>query len=272
MSHPEETQSATCRALEALESLMAHLRSPRGCAWDRAQTFRSLIPYTIEEVYEVVEAVESNDPDGLREELGDLLFHVVFYSQMAHESGHFSLAEVISQVVEKMRGRHPHVFGDLKADTPAEVVVQWERLKHQEKGVPDAATAPSVFTGVSSRMPALLWALKLQQKMAKVGFDWPHVEGVIAQVRAEQEEFFAACQTRDAEAMEGEMGDLLFSIANLARHLHINPEAALRRSALKCRNRFQHMEEQLRAQNRSPAQTPVTELEALWQESKQQYP
>ncbi|MBF0610192.1 MAG: nucleoside triphosphate pyrophosphohydrolase [Magnetococcales bacterium] len=273
MSQSHAENSALCQAMTALHQLMSRLRAPDGCAWDRAQTFPSLTPYTIEEVYEVVDAVESKDMAGLREELGDLLFHVVFYCQIAAEEGHFTLAEVVEAVEAKMRARHPHVFGDMKAETPQAVIQQWEKIKQREKQESgEDSTQKSVFHGVSSHLPALLWALKIQQKMAKVGFDWPDIQGVIQQVHLEQEEFLQACQTMEQDALEAEMGDVLFSIANLARRFHINPEAALRRATLKCRNRFQNMEERLWHQGKEAATSSLDELEQLWQESKKLYP
>lgn len=263
MSDHEPPESG--QALRELEALMARLRAPDGCPWDREQTFRSLIPCTIEEVYEVVEAVEADDRPGLREELGDLLFHVIFYSQLAREEGAFSLAEVIAMVTAKMIRRHPHVFGPRKLETAQEVVQHWEAIKQEEK----ASSGPaSLFDGLSSRLPALLWAYKVQQKMAKVGFDWPDAEGVLEKLAEELEELKTARLERNADAIEEEIGDLLFTAANLARHLGVHPESALRRATLKFMSRFRHIEQRLQADSRTVADTPLDHLEALWQESK----
>ncbi|MEO5366163.1 MAG: nucleoside triphosphate pyrophosphohydrolase [Magnetococcus sp. WYHC-3] len=265
----------TGRAMEALEALMARLREPGGCPWDREQTFRSLLPHTIEEAYEVVEAVESGDYAELRRELGDVLFHVVFYSRVAQEQGLFSLAEVIEGITEKMILRHPHVFGDVSLNTSGEVLANWESFKQREKAltgsVPAAdAPPPSVFDGVSPRLPALMLALKIQQKMAKVGFDWPGEEGVFQKLDEELGEVRRAYDAQNPDAMEEEIGDLLFTLVNLARHLKLDPESALRRSTLKCRDRFRHVETQLATQGRTPGEATLAEMDALWERAKQQ--
>lgn len=254
--------------LRPLADLMARLRAPGGCPWDRAQNHHSLIPYTIEEVYEVIEAVERGDLPGLREELGDLLFHVVFYSQIAAEAGHFTLAEVIREVTAKMVQRHPHVFGQANAESAEAVVPLWEEMKRQEKRADPDHPPRSVFHGLSGKQPALLWAYKVQQKMAKVGFDWPDADGVGEKVREELAELEEARRTADGDQIEEEMGDVLFTMANLARHLGINPEQALRRSTLKFQRRFRYMEERLHREGRTPEEVSLPELESLWQESK----
>ncbi|MBF0428429.1 MAG: nucleoside triphosphate pyrophosphohydrolase [Magnetococcales bacterium] len=251
--------------MEELEALMARLRGPDGCPWDREQTPLSLLPYTIEEAYEVAEAVETRNPVAWRDELGDLLFHVVFHSRIAQEQGEFSLADVVAGVVEKMTRRHPHVFdpnGERLAEA-ALVLGRWEEIKRQEKG--ESGGQVSVFDDINSRLPALLWAAKVQRKMAQVGFDWKEPSGVIDKVH---EELAELQQAADTDAREEELGDLLFTLVNLARHLQINPESALRRATRKFQDRFRFMEQRLHADNRTPHEADLEELEALWQESK----
>ncbi|MBF0627905.1 MAG: nucleoside triphosphate pyrophosphohydrolase [Magnetococcales bacterium] len=251
--------------METLEQLMARLRGPNGCPWDREQTPASLLPYTIEEAYEVVEAVETGNTHAWKDELGDLLFHVVFHSRIAEEQGHFGLSDVIAGIVEKMTRRHPHVFdpNGTPLDQPAEVKERWEVIKRNEK--PRKEGIPSVFDDLNSRLPALLWAAKVQRKMSQVGFDWQGPEGVLEKVHEELEELKSA-PTPDNR--EEELGDLLLTLVNLASHYQINPELALRRATRKAQERFRTMEQRLHAQNRTPADATLDELEALWQESK----
>ncbi|MBF0285904.1 MAG: nucleoside triphosphate pyrophosphohydrolase [Magnetococcales bacterium] len=262
--HPGDAAAAA----RELETLMERLRAPNGCPWDREQNWRTLLPYTVEETYEVMEAVENNDPRGVKEELGDLMFHVVFYSQIAREQGLFDLAGVISGVTEKMRRRHPHVFGDVKAETTAEIIQHWEAIKRQEKGETGENAFRSLFADLNSRLPALLLAHKMHRKMAKVGFDWPDEAGVLGQIRSELAEVEHALSERDDDGVEEEIGDLLFTIVNLAARRGINGENALRRSALKFVERFRYMEMRLAEQGRQVEGTDLDELETLWQESK----
>ncbi|MBF0272181.1 MAG: nucleoside triphosphate pyrophosphohydrolase [Magnetococcales bacterium] len=262
-----EKHNSASTAMTALENLMARLRGPEGCPWDRAQTPQSLLPYTIEEAYEVAEAVETRHTAAWKDELGDLLFHVVFHSRIAEEEEAFTLSDVITGIVDKMTRRHPHVFApDGEAlQQPDQVVSQWEEIKRQEKSA--AKGPPSLFDDVNSRLPALLWAAKVQRKMSQVGFDWDGPEGVMEKVREELEELRIA-PTPDNR--EEELGDLLLTIVNLAGHYRINPEMALRRATRKVQARFRHMEQRLRENDRSPTDASLDELEALWQESKQQ--
>ncbi|MEO5331027.1 MAG: nucleoside triphosphate pyrophosphohydrolase [Magnetococcus sp. YQC-5] len=254
---------ATGEVMEALETLMARLRGAGGCPWDRKQTALSLLPYTIEEAYEVAEAVETHDKQAWRDELGDLLFHVVFHSRIAEEEGAFGLAEVISGVVDKMTRRHPHVFDPTcePMQEARQVPARWEEIKRAEKNDPS-----SVFDDIHSRLPALLWAAKVQRKMAQVGFDWQDAAGVMEKVREELEEL---TQAMDTDAREEELGDVLFTLVNLARHYHVNPESALRRATRKFQERFRYMEQSLHAENRTPRDADLAELETLWQASKQ---
>ncbi|MBF0212315.1 MAG: nucleoside triphosphate pyrophosphohydrolase [Magnetococcales bacterium] len=255
----------TGKRMEALEALMARLRSPEGCPWDREQTPVSLLPYTIEEAFEVAEAVETHNPTAWKDELGDLLFHVVFHSRIAEEQGHFSLTEVIAGIVEKMTRRHPHVFAPdgERLQEAKEVVGRWEEIKRQEKSGKQGPA--SVFDDINSRLPALLWAAKVQRKMSQVGFDWNGPEGVLEKVHEELEELRNA---PNPDNREEELGDVLLTLVNLAAHYRINPEMALRRATRKVQDRFRHMEQSLHASQRTPAEATLDELEALWQESK----
>ncbi|MBF0461587.1 MAG: nucleoside triphosphate pyrophosphohydrolase [Magnetococcales bacterium] len=270
-----DTSPTIGTALQELADLMAHLRGPQGCPWDKQQTWQTLVPYTIEEAYEVAEAVETRQVDGLRDELGDLLLHVTFYSQIAAEQGLFSLAEVIQGIITKMTRRHPHVFG-LGADQPEahEVPGRWEEIKRQEKTahrLAQGATGPaSLFDDVHSRLPALLWAAKVQRKMGQVGFDWPDAAGVMDKVQEELAELKHAHQTQDPAAIEEELGDLLFTLVNLARHLQVNPEIALRQATRKFQTRFRHMETRLHQTGQTVEAATLEQLEALWQEAKRE--
>ncbi|MEO5344820.1 MAG: nucleoside triphosphate pyrophosphohydrolase [Magnetococcus sp. YQC-9] len=254
--------------IEALEALMARLRSSDGCPWDRKQSLKSLLPYTIEEAFEVVEAVETHNLPALKDELGDLLFHIVFHSRIAEEEGQFTLAEVIDGIVTKMTRRHPHVFGneeERQAD-PDRVVARWEEIKREEKQGRGEKPA-SVFDDLNSHLPALLWAAKVQRKMSRVGFDWQEPSGVIDKIHEELEELRVA---PDADNREEEIGDILMTVVNLAGHYRINPEMALRRAAHKTQARFRFMERALHAENRTPMDATLDELEALWQASKRE--
>lgn len=280
---------------ERAVSIMARLRAPGGCPWDREQTFDSIKPYTLEETYEVLEAIDQRDWPELAGELGDLILQVLFYSQMASEQGTFSIDDVLDRLANKLIGRHPHVFGDVKAETPAEVLRNWEALKAEEKKKQDGGKAKppeSILSGVSSAMPALLEAHKLSTRAANVGFDWPHVEGLFDKLREETAELqehlkeFPApgpqppgrgvagsgqAQISDdlRQRLEGEVGDLFFVLVNIARYLSLDSESALRKTNRKFRRRFQWMEEQLRAVGRTPQQASMQELESLWQQVKQ---
>ncbi len=312
---------------------MARLRAPGGCPWDREQTFDTIKPYTLEEAYEVLEAIDSRDWPELTGELGDLLLQVLFYSQMASEEGYFSVDDVLDRLSNKLVDRHPHVFGDVKADTPAEVLRNWEALKAEEKKkrlaargdrnaeqADDAGThslqktqgvghpaesEQSVLAGVSSKMPALMEAYKLSSRAARVGFDWPEMEGLFAKLEEETAELreelkavpmlHSKGQSSKGQSFKGksvgegiagsgkpqlppelrarvedEVGDMLFVLVNVARYLSLDPESALRKTNRKFKRRFQWMEERLRANDRTPQQASMDELESLWQEAKQQ--
>jgi ATP diphosphatase len=293
----------TGERFERTVKIMARLRSPGGCPWDREQTFDTIKPYTLEETYEVLEAIDNRDWPELTGELGDLLLQVLFYSQMASEEGHFSVDDVLDRLANKLVDRHPHVFGDVQADTPAEVLRNWETLKAQEKEkkrLADAGgerqeskaeEAQSVLAGVSSKMPALLEAHKLSSRAANVGFDWPEIEGLFAKLSEETTELRAELANLPEAALpagrgiagsgkpripaelreriEGEVGDLFFVLVNIARFLSVDPESALRKANRKFKGRFQWVETQLRSQGRGPAQASADELEQLWQQAKQ---
>jgi MazG family protein len=289
---------------ERAVAIMERLRAPGGCPWDREQTFDSIKPYTLEETYEVLEAIDSRDWQELRGELGDLLLQVLFYAEMAREAGHFSIDEVLERLSQKLVDRHPHVFGDVKAETPADVLRNWEALKAEEQkkrlaersGLTEEAKQEeprSVLAGVSSAIPALLEALKLSSRAAHVGFDWPTIEGLFEKLEEETGELrrnleqypapgprpesaagvAGARGTRIPEELhhrlEDEIGDLLFVVANLARYLSLDPESALRKTNRKFKRRFQWLEEELHRRGRRPQETPLEELEALWQQSKE---
>lgn len=260
--------------------LMKRLRDPqRGCPWDLKQTYRSIVPSTLEEVYEVVEAIENNDIENLREELGDLLFQVVFYSQMASEEKHFDFDEVAHTIVAKLVRRHPHVFpsGNLYDDSAVqplsdvELHAQWERIKQEEKRPRQSAGSAReyVLDGIPAAIPALQRAYKLQKKLATVGFDWQHAEQLFPVVEQEIGEVREAVNAGSVEKIEEELGDVLFAVVNLCRHLQVDPESALRRTNDKVRQRFAYIEDELDKQGKTPQQAGLAVMEDLWQQAKQ---
>ena len=266
------------RDIDRLLEIMAALRTPgTGCPWDLEQTFATIVPFTLEEAYEVADAVERGDYADLRDELGDLLLQVVFHARMAEEEGRFDFGGVVEAITAKLIRRHPHVFGEMRNLSPSEVKALWGDIKVLEKqrraaeraaaGGPAEARA-GALSGVPAALPALTRALKLQEKASKVGFDWAEARAVIAKLREEIAEIEAEIATGDAEAAAGEVGDLLFAAANLARHLGIDPEAALRGTNAKFERRFAHIEARLGAEGRGPATASLDEMEALWVEAK----
>ncbi|MFQ6111811.1 MAG: nucleoside triphosphate pyrophosphohydrolase [Nitrospinota bacterium] len=248
-----------------LVDIMARLRSGKGCPWDREQTRQSLTPYLIEESYEVLEAIEGGNPDKLKEELGDLLFQILFHSQIAEEQGEFDIWAVIEDAKEKMIARHPHVFGKESADNPEEVLRHWEEIKRRERGNDPNS---SLLDGVPRSLPALLRAHRVQTKAARVGFDWSRAEDVVSKAEEELAELKAALRERREFDARGELGDLLFSIVNLARHLSQDPEDALRGTIDKFCARFRKMERALAARGKSLDEVDLEELDRLWEESK----
>jgi MazG family protein len=256
-------------SIEALIEVMARLRDPAGgCPWDREQTFGSVAPYTVEEAYEVADAIERGDMADLREELGDLLFQVVFHARMAEEAGRFAFADVVEAIVEKMVRRHPHVFGEEEvADAEAQSAA-WEAQKARERAAKAGGAAPGVLGGVAVGLPALTRAEKLQKRAARVGFDWPTVDGVLAKIDEELAEVRAEVAAGDKAALQGEIGDLLFACVNLARHAGVDPETALRGTNAKFERRFRHIEAALAKQGRVPQEAGLEELDALWDAAK----
>jgi len=292
--------STTGERFERAVSIMERLRAPGGCPWDREQTFDSIKPYTLEETYEVLEAIDNRDWPELAGELGDLLLQVLFYAAMAKEQASFSIDDVLDRLSSKLIHRHPHVFGDTKADTAAEVKRNWdalkveERKKRQESGETtsgDTNKKHSILDGVSSAMPSLLEAHKLSSRAAQAGFDWPEVEGLFDKLREETDELRAQLKEFPAPGprppgrgvagsgrtavpeplqarLEEEVGDLFFVLVNIARYLSVDAESALRKTNRKFKRRFQWMEDRLRESGRSADQASMEELESLWQQAK----
>lgn len=261
---------------------MARLRSPEGCPWDREQTYDTLAPMLLEEAYEAFEAVEEareGRPQELLGELGDLLFQIVFYAQVASERGEFSIKDVTDAIHTKMVRRHPHVFAGEEARDSAEVLRNWEAIKAEEKRVAGKYKRDenaSLLDGVSSKAPALMEAHQLSTKAARVGFDWQRVEDIFDKLHEELDELCEAIreqresQEAEKERVREEMGDVLFAVVNIARHLGVEPEAALKTTNRKFRRRFRHVESGLREQGRTPDAATLEEMEALWQEAKRQ--
>ena len=255
-----------------LLAVMAWLRDRRhGCPWDVEQTFRTIAPYTIEEAYEVADAIDRDDLGALKEELGDLLLQVVYHAQMAHESGAFGFADVASAIANKMVDRHPHVFGDARVATAEAQTVSWEARKAIERAAKRAGAEPAgALDGVARALPALLRAEKIQKRAARVGFDWRQTGPVIDKIEEELGELRAELEAGDVDQarLTDELGDVLFAVANLARHCKIDPEAALRATNDKFERRFRHIERRLAEAGRKPADATLEEMEALWQEAK----
>ena len=296
--------STTGERFERAVAIMERLRAPGGCPWDREQTFDSIKPYTLEETYEVLEAIDNRDWPELAGELGDLLLQVLFYAEMAKEQSSFSIDDVLDRLSNKLIHRHPHVFGDVKADTSDQVKRNWEAIKVEErkkrqatveKGdiAPEIEQKPSILAGVSAAMPALLEGSKLSSRAAQAGFDWPSVEGLFDklteetnELREELQEFPApgprpqgrgiagsgrTAVPEDLQArLEGEVGDLFFVLVDIARYLSVDPESALRKTNRKFKRRFQWMEARLHDSGRSADQAPMEELESLWQQAKRE--
>jgi MazG family protein len=264
---PEGAPAPAATALLDLLRLMAQLRDQRtGCPWDIAQTFATIAPYTIEEAYEVADAIQRQDMRALREELGDLLFQVVFHSQMAQEQGLFGFADVAADLTAKMTARHPHVFGAASARSAEEQTRAWEDMKAAERARKGQGRPVSLLDDVPAALPALTRAEKLTKRAARIGFDWPHPEAVLEKLHEELAEVADARATRDQAGVAEEIGDLLFVIANLARKLSVDPEEALRQANVKFTRRFQHMEAAL--ETAPEAKGDLEALEALWLEAK----
>jgi nucleoside triphosphate diphosphatase len=284
----------TGERFERAVDIMKRLRAPGGCPWDREQTFDSIKPYTLEETYEVLEAIDNRDWPELAGELGDLLLQVLFYAEMAEEQGTFSIEDVLERLSNKLVDRHPHVFGEVKAETSADVKRNWEALKAEERKKRDGKEGEkkSLLAGISSAMPSMLEAQKLSSRAAQAGFDWPDVEGLFDKLREETVELREQLKkfpvpgprpqgrgvagsgrtviSGELQAkLEEEVGDLFFVLVNVARYLSVDPESALRNTNRKFKRRFQWMEEQLNGSGRSAEQASMDELESLWQKAKQ---
>jgi tetrapyrrole methylase family protein/MazG family protein len=244
--------------------IMDRLRSKGGCPWDKKQTRESLKPFLIEETYEVLEAIAEKEPAKLKEELGDLLYQILFHSQISKEDGEFDIEDVLTACIEKMTRRHPHVFGDVRAENADEVLRQWEAIKKAEKG----EERKSVLEGVPAHLPALLRAQQLQGRAARVGFDWEHADQVFSKVKEEMGEFEEAFRAKDHKNMEEELGDLLFALVNIGRFIEVNPEDALRKSISKFISRFRYIEEEIAKKGMEMGNVSLDEMEGLWQEAK----
>ena len=252
---------------DRLVEIMAMLRSPAGCPWDRAQDSTSLKPYLLEEAYEVLEAIEEGTPHKLKDELGDLLFQVIFHAQLARERGDFDIYDILAGTIAKMTRRHPHVFGSAAASTPKEALQNWEEIKRQEK---TANQATSVLDGVPRQLPSLLRAQRLQDKAARVGFDWPDIAQVWEKLSEELRELRASMDRHNRVEIAEELGDVLFVLVNLARWLEINPDEALHNTSMKFIQRFQFIERELSRQGKVPQQATLAEMDALWEQAKHQ--
>lgn len=254
------------RSIDTLLGIMATLRDPeKGCPWDREQDFGSIAPYTIEEAYEVADAIDRDDLAELRDELGDLLFQVVFHAQMGSELGAFNFADVVEAISEKMLRRHPHIFAEAEVLSAGDQRIAWEDIKASERA---ASGDTSAVAGIGQALPALSRASKLGKRAARVGFDWPETDGVIAKMHEELDELLAARNANDPAAVEEEIGDLLFTAANMARHLGIDPEHALRAANRKFERRFRAIEALLKAANADWTTKSPEEIDQLWQTIK----
>jgi tetrapyrrole methylase family protein/MazG family protein len=247
-------------AFSRLVEIMAKLRAPGGCPWDREQNFDTIKPYLLEETYEVMDAIDARDYKGLAEELGDLLLQSVFFAQMASEEGHFDISDSLEAINSKLIRRHPHVFGEGDAKTSDDVKRKWDEIKKTEK-----PRAPGLLTGVPRTLPALVEAQQIASRAATAGFDWENVDQVFDKLN---EELVELKSTVSQDEREDELGDLLFVIVNIARFLKVDPEQALRRTNAKFRRRFSHVEEGLAAEGKSPQDATIVEMEALWQAAK----
>ena len=299
-----DVKKRTGEKFERAVEIMARLRAPGGCPWDREQTFDSIKPYTLEETYEVLEAIDNRDWDELTGELGDLLLQVLFYSEMAQEEKHFSIDDVLDRLSNKLIDRHPHVFGDVKAETSGEVLRNWEALKAKEKEKRLAAGGgkaaklsddkDSVLANVSTGVPAMLEAAKLSARAAHVGFDWPSLRGIFDKMKEETGELESRIQaipggldrakgkhgiagSRGGESatpeqlqeVAGEIGDLMFTLVNIARYLGVDPESSLKQTNRKFRRRFQYVESKIKERGSKIEEAPLEDMESLWQQAKE---
>jgi ATP diphosphatase len=255
--------------IQRLLAIMARLRDPaRGCPWDREQDFATIAPYTIEEAYEVAEAIATNDMAALKDELGDLLFQVVFHARMAEERGAFDFADVAETIADKMLRRHPHVFGDVEIADAAAQTMAWEEHKAQERRAKGGDRKDSALDGVGIALPALTRAEKIQKRAARVGFDWPTAAPIFDKIEEEIAELRAELDANVPARLEDELGDLLFAVANLARHLDVDPETALRNATRKFERRFRRVETLLAESGKTASGSTLDEMEAEWRRAK----
>jgi len=259
-----ESKLSAGEAFARLVEIMARLRAPGGCPWDREQSFDTIKPYLLEETYEVIDAIDARDWEALSEELGDLLLQPVFFAQMASEEGKFDIADSLEAINSKLIRRHPHVFAEGDARTADDVKRRWDEIKAEEK-----PKTTGLLAGVSRSTPALVEAQQIASRAAGAGFDWPNVEQVIDKLHEELAELDAARKSESADDVEGEIGDLLFVLVNIARFLKVDPEQALRKTNAKFRRRFAHVEAGLEERGKTLRETNVDEMESLWQEAKQ---
>ena len=251
-------------SFESFQEIIAHLRAPEGCPWDREQTHQSLRPHLLEETYEALDALDKNDPAALQEELGDILLQIVLHAQIANEYGEFSMADLLKSISAKIIQRHPHVFGDMKVEGIEHVLKNWEVLKAAEREA-NGKVEDSILDGITPSLPALAQADQYQRRVARVGFDWPDIQGVIQKVNEELSEVIRA---EDLPSRADEVGDLLFTIVNLARHYEIDAESALRETNARFRKRFRFIEDEARAQGKSITALSLDEMDAIWQLAK----
>jgi MazG family protein len=269
------TKNAAGERFGRLVEIMTTLRGPNGCPWDKQQDFTTLKPMLVEEVYEVLEAIDNQDYEGLAEELGDLLLHVIFHAQLGKEASQFDINTVIEKISDKLVRRHPHVFGNESASTPEEVIKNWEAIKAQEKAEKLKHRTPeqrSLLEGIPSKLPAIHEAHQISARAARVGFDWPDIEGIFDKLQEEMHELKEVISSGGDEGrrerLEDEVGDLLFVIVNIARYLKVDSESALKRANRKFKARFRYMEGELAKQGKSLEETPLEEMEALWRKAK----
>ena len=248
-----------------LLKIMSKLRGKKGCPWDKEQTTESLKPFLIEEAYEVIEAIDEKSPEKMKEELGDLLLQVVFHAQLAKERKEFDMEDILETLEEKLIRRHPHVFGDVSYEDAKEVLVQWEKIKKQEKA---NIKRESMLDSVPKELHALLRAHRLQDKASRVGFDWKHINDVFAKVEEEIKEFKGAVEKKKADEIEDELGDIFFALVNVARFLEVNPEDALRKTISKFISRFRYIEEKAKEAGRELSDMTLEEMDKFWEEAK----
>ena len=253
-------------SFDKLVSIMKKLQSPDGCPWDREQTHESLKPYFVEEVYEAIEAIDSHSDEHLREELGDVLLQILFHAEIASREGRFTIEDVITGVIDKLTRRHPHVFGGTTVNGSKEVLKNWEAIKRGEKR--KKGENGSVLDGLPKNLPALIRARRIQEKVSRVGFDWEHTEQVMLKVEEELRELKEASNKKDQSAIEEELGDLLFAVANLARFVSVCPEDALRKTIDKFQKRFQYIESELPKRGKKLGEASLEEMDELWEEVK----